>query len=59
MNKQNKGNKLIDTDNSMTVAEREGGWGRIKRVKGVKYTVMEGDQTLGNEHTMQYIDDAL
>lgn len=25
----------------------------------VKYVVMEGDQTLGNEHTMQYTDNVL
>lgn len=28
-------------------------WGERKRVKGVKYIVMDGDQILGNEHTMQ------
>ena len=32
--------------------------GRMKRVKGVKYTV-KGDQTLGSEHRMQCTDDAL
>ena len=35
------------------------GWGEEKRVKKVKYTVMEGDMTVGGEHTMQYTDDAL
>ena len=27
---------------------------KMKRVKGVKYMVMEGDQTFGGAHTMQY-----
>ena len=28
----------------------------MKSVKGVSYMVMEGDLTLGDEHTMQYTD---
>ena len=28
----------------------------MKRVKGVKYMVMEGDQTLGTKHTTEYAD---
>ena len=35
----------------------EGNVERQKRVKEVKYTVTEGDLTLGGEHTMQYTDD--
>lgn len=31
----------------------------MKRVKWVKHTVMEGDETLGGEHSMQYTDDVL
>lgn len=33
--------------------------GRLKRVKGVKSMVTEGDWTLGGEHTMPYTDDVL
>lgn len=29
------------------------------RVKGVNYMVMEGDKTLGDEHTMQYTNDII
>ena len=32
---------------------------RVKRAKGVKYIVTEGDQALGGEYTMQYTDDVL
>lgn len=28
----------------------------MKRVKGAKYMIMEGDQTLDGEHTTQYTD---
>ena len=31
----------------------------MKRVKRGQMYVMEGEQTLGNEHTMQYTDDVL
>ena len=41
----------------MTVTRGEGGDGRQKSVKGVKYRVMKGDLTLGGEHIMQYTDD--
>lgn len=34
----------------------KGDGGRIKWVKGVKHLVMEGDQSLGGEHKMQYVD---
>ena len=33
--------------------------GGMKRVKGVKYMVTEGDQTLGGENTMEYTDNIL
>ena len=36
--------------------ERGRDLGRLKRVKGVKYTVMKGDQTVGEEHTVRYTD---
>lgn len=29
---------------------------RLKRVKGVKYLVTEGDYTLGGEYTIHYTD---
>lgn len=32
---------------------------RLKKVKGVEYVVMNGDQTLGDEHTVQYTDNIL
>ena len=41
INKTNK--KLIDTDHSMMVTREEGGRGRTKRIKGVKYIEMEGE----------------
>lgn len=31
--------------------------GRLKRLKGVKYMVTEGNYTLGGEYTMHYADD--
>lgn len=31
----------------------------MKRVKGVKYMVTEGDYTLGSKHTMKYVADVL
>lgn len=31
----------------------------MKSGKGIKYMVMEGDQTLSGEHTMHYTDDVL
>ena len=31
----------------------------MKRVKGVKYMVMEGDKSLGGEHTMRCADGVL
>ena len=56
--KSNQGtNKLIDTDNRVAVTRGEGGTGRMKTVKGVKYMVTKGDSTLGGEHTMQHTDD--
>lgn len=41
----------------MVVTRADGGRGRTKRVKGVKYKVTEGYLTLGGECTMQYTDD--
>lgn len=35
----NKKTRLIDTDNRMVIARGEGGWERMKRLKGVKCTV--------------------
>ena len=59
-NKQmNKQNKLLDADNSMRLPEWKGVCGRMKRLKAVKYTVTEGDQTLGGEYTVPYRDDVL
>ena len=43
----------------MVVTRGEGGGGRMKRGKGLKYMVMGGDYTLGGEHTTQYRDDVL
>lgn len=57
--KQKTTNKLIDTENSMVVTRGESGWGKIKRIKGIKYMMMKGDQTLGGEHTMVYTDNGL
>lgn len=31
----------------------------MRGAKGGKYTVTEGDETLGGEHRMQYTDDVL
>ena len=59
MNKQDKNQKLIDTDKSVAVARGQGGWGEVEGVKGVKYMVMEEDLALGGEHTMQCTDDIL
>ena len=33
--------------------------GKQKRLKGVKYMVIDGDLTLGEKHTMQYTNDVL
>lgn len=54
-----KTNIDIDIDHSMVVTggERRGGW--MKRAQGVKYTMMEGDETLGSGYKMQYTDDVL
>lgn len=38
---------------------QKGRWGRMKRVKEVKYMAMEGDQTLGDVHPVQCVDDTL
>ena len=51
--------KLTDTDNSMAVTRGKRGEGRQKKIKGVKYMGMEGDLTLGGEHTRKYADDVL
>ena len=40
-----------------TLIRWEGGWGKMKRIKGIKYLVMKRDQTLGSEHTMQHRDE--
>ena len=49
----NKQNKLVDTTEEW-LPEEKGSGGRIKRVKGVKYMVAEGYQTLGGEHNAVY-----
>ena len=59
MNKQDKNQKLIDTDKSVAVARGQGRWGEVEGVKGVKYMGMEEDLALGGEHTMQCTDDIL
>lgn len=41
----NKTNKLIDTDNRKVVTRGKGVGGRMKRVKGTKFMVMEGGET--------------
>lgn len=55
MNKQNKA-KLIYTDNILVVTRGKRYVGRVKWVKGVKCTVMNGDETFGGEHTIMYTD---
>lgn len=40
----------------MKVTRGEGDWGRAKGATGVKYMVMEEDQSLGGEHSMEYTD---
>ena len=55
-NKQNK-QKLVDTYNDIVVTRGKKGWG--KEINGVKYMVIEGDLTLGGEHSMEYINDVL
>ena len=42
----------IDTDNRMVVTGREEGWREGKL--DVKYVVMEGNYTFGNEHIIEY-----
>ena len=54
-NNNNKRN-LIDTDDKMVVTRKEGGGRRMKRVKGVKYKVTEGDLASGSKHTIEYTD---
>lgn len=39
--------------------ERKGGWWIVQGVRGVKYTVKAGELTLGGEHIIWHIDDAL
>lgn len=56
INKQNEEtnqNKLIFTDNRMMV-KRLRRQERMKRVKGFKYMVTDGDQTSGGELTTGY-----
>ena len=38
-------NEFTDTDSRMMVTRGEWGWRRTLRVKGVKYKVMEGDES--------------
>lgn len=40
----------------VTVLLNRGGDGRVKQAEGVRYTVTEGDQTLGGEDSMEYMD---
>ena len=40
--KQTNKNSQTQTTNSKVVTAGKGGWGRLKRVKEVKYTVMNG-----------------
>lgn len=49
-------NKLINTNNRMLVSRREEVAERVNWVKGVKYMVTVGNQTLGGEHAIQYTD---
>ena len=51
--KKQTNKKLIDTDNSMTVASRKGS-GRV--INEVKYIVTEDNLTLGGGHAMQQRD---
>ena len=53
----NKQNKFTDTENSTMATRASRGWGKMKKVKGIEYTVTEGDWTVSDEHTMQYTDD--
>ena len=48
----------MDTDNSMVITTGNGGWGKVKESKGGEI-VMEGDLTLGSEHTVQCTVDVL
>ena len=56
--KNEQTNKLIDTNNIIVVTRGEGG-GEGLKVTNVKYMVMEGDLTMGGEHTIRYTDDVL
>lgn len=47
-----------DADNSVVVIKAVD-WGRMMRVKGVKYKETEGDYTWGDEHTMESTDAVL
>lgn len=38
------------------VSEGKWVWGRIRQVKGVKFMVIEGDQTSEGEDTIEYAD---
>lgn len=57
MNKQNK--QTHRHTQQYGGYQKEEGSGEGKRVNRVKYMMMEGDQTLGAEHTLQYTNEAL
>ena len=40
----------------MVIARGEEGWEGREVSKGAKYMAMEGNQTLGHEHAIEYID---
>lgn len=54
MNKQNKNSQIQTTD--WWLSEGKGVDGRMKWVKVVKYVVMNGNQTFGDEDIIVYID---
>ena len=48
-----------NTDNTAVITRGKGGGGWEKRVRGGGRNVLEGNLTLGGNHTIQYTDDVL
>lgn len=54
LTKQNK-NKLRDRQQTCDYQRERGVQGRINRVKGVKYMVMDGNETFSGKYAIDYI----
>lgn len=56
-NKRTSKTKFVETNNELV--QRGRGWGEDEWVKGAKYVVLDGNQTVADWHAIMYTDTEL